>query len=136
MHFCSNVDGAHIGEILMGLNPETCLFIVASKTFTTQETLTNAETAKSWVLKHYGGNPSVIAKHFIALSTASQVFTFIYCVFIHCILHIYSIIRCPQRFKGGVQVRHRREQHVRVLGLGWCVYPLIYTPFFATNLMS
>ncbi len=80
MHFCSNVDGAHMGEILMGLDPETCLFIVASKTFTTQETLTNAETAKAWVLKHYGGNASVIAKHFIALSTASKVFTFIYYV--------------------------------------------------------
>ena len=72
MHFCSNVDGAHMGEILMGLNPENCLFIVASKTFTTQETLTNAETAKAWVLKHYSGNPAVIAKHFIALSTASK----------------------------------------------------------------
>jgi len=56
MHFASNVDGAHMGEILLSLNPETCLFIVASKTFTTQETLTNAETAKAWVLSHYGGN--------------------------------------------------------------------------------
>ena len=72
MHFCSNVDGAHIGEILIGLNPETCLFIVASKTFTTQETLTNAETAKAWVLNHYSGNQAAIAKHFIALSTASK----------------------------------------------------------------
>jgi glucose-6-phosphate isomerase len=72
MHFCSNVDGAHIGEILLGLDPETCLFIVASKTFTTQETLTNADTAKSWVLRHYSGNPAAIAKHFIALSTASK----------------------------------------------------------------
>jgi glucose-6-phosphate isomerase len=55
MHFCSNVDGAHIGEILLSLDPETCLFIVASKTFTTQETLTNAATAKAWLLQHYRG---------------------------------------------------------------------------------
>ena len=70
MHFASNVDGAHMGEILMSLNPETCLFIVASKTFTTQETLTNAETAKAWVLSHYGGNqgrPSWIFEHFTPL---------------------------------------------------------------------
>ena len=68
MHFCSNVDGAHIGEILMPLNPETCLFIIASKTFTTQETLTNAETARTWVLSHYGGNqgsPPSISQPFL-----------------------------------------------------------------------
>ena len=51
VHFCSNVDGTHIAEITKKLSPETTLFIVASKTFTTQETITNAETAKQWFLQ-------------------------------------------------------------------------------------
>lgn len=51
VHFCSNVDGTHIAEITKKLCPETTLFIIASKTFTTQETITNAETAKEWFLK-------------------------------------------------------------------------------------
>jgi glucose-6-phosphate isomerase len=69
MHFCSNIDGTHMAEILKLCDPETTLFLVASKTFTTQETMTNAGTAKQWVLDHYKGDESAIAKHFAALST-------------------------------------------------------------------
>ncbi|GAA5984614.1 hypothetical protein JCM10908_003425 [Rhodotorula pacifica] len=67
-HFVSNVDGTHIAEITKECNPETTLFIVASKTFTTQETITNAESAKEWFLKSAGDDKHV-AKHFCALST-------------------------------------------------------------------
>lgn len=67
VHFVSNVDGNHIAEVLKNLNPETTLFIIASKTFTTQETMTNAESAKSWFLKM--GSESNVAQHFVALST-------------------------------------------------------------------
>ena len=70
VHFVSNVDGNHIAEVLKNLNPETTLFIVASKTFTTQETMTNAESAKSWFLK--AGKSADVAKHFVALSTNIQ----------------------------------------------------------------
>ncbi|MDF9801012.1 glucose-6-phosphate isomerase [Catalinimonas alkaloidigena] len=70
-HFVSNVDGTHIAETLKALNPETTLFIIASKTFTTQETMTNAESAKSWFLKE-GGNQEAVKKHFIALSTNKE----------------------------------------------------------------
>jgi glucose-6-phosphate isomerase len=68
-HFVSNVDGTHIAETLKKLNPETALFIVASKTFTTQETLTNAQTAKEWFLRS-AGDVQHVAKQFVALSTA------------------------------------------------------------------
>jgi len=68
MHFCSNIDGTHMAEILKKCDPETTLFLVASKTFTTQETMTNAGTAKKWVLDYFK-DPSSIAKHFAALST-------------------------------------------------------------------
>ncbi len=67
-HFVSNVDGTHIAETLKGLDPETTLFIIASKTFTTQETMTNAETARKWLLEKTGGKGDV-AKHFVAVST-------------------------------------------------------------------
>ncbi|MFC6276598.1 glucose-6-phosphate isomerase [Psittacicella hinzii] len=69
LHFVSNVDGTHIVETLKKCNPETTLFIIASKTFTTQETMTNAQTAKEWLLKAANGDISAIAKHFVALST-------------------------------------------------------------------
>jgi len=68
LHFVSNVDGTHIAETLKGLNTETTLFIIASKTFTTQETMTNAHSAKAWFLKNRGSEADV-AKHFVALST-------------------------------------------------------------------
>ena len=70
VHFVSNVDGSHIGQMLSKLRPETTLFIVASKTFTTQETLTNANTAKKWFLEGAGRvTEGDIAKHFVAVST-------------------------------------------------------------------
>jgi len=72
MHFCSNIDGTHMAEILKKCDPERTLFLVASKTFTTQETMTNAGTAKQWVLDYYKGNESSIAKHFAALSTNAK----------------------------------------------------------------
>lgn len=67
VHFVSNVDGNHIAEVTKKLNPETTLFIIASKTFTTQETMTNANSAKEWFLK--AGKQEDVAKHFVALST-------------------------------------------------------------------
>ncbi|CAH2324169.1 glucose-6-phosphate isomerase [Pelobates cultripes] len=66
--FVSNIDGTHIAKTLAELNPETTLFIIASKTFTTQETITNAETAREWFLNS-AKDPSAVAKHFVALST-------------------------------------------------------------------
>lgn len=68
VHFVSNVDGNHLAEVVKNLNPETTLFIIASKTFTTQETMTNANSAKDWFLKSGAKNEDV-AKHFVALST-------------------------------------------------------------------
>ena len=68
VHFVSNVDGVHIYETLQTVRPETTLFLIASKTFTTQETMTNAQTARQWFLDN-GGQESDIAKHFAALST-------------------------------------------------------------------
>ena len=67
VHFVSNVDGNHIAEVLKNLDPETTLFIIASKTFTTQETMTNATSARDWFLK--SGKQSDVEKHFVALST-------------------------------------------------------------------
>ena len=67
VHYLANVDGADNQEILKDLNPETTLFIIASKSFTTQETLTNAHTARSWFLEQ-GGNEDDIQNHFIAIS--------------------------------------------------------------------
>ncbi len=67
-HFVSNVDGSHISEVLKKVNAEETLFMIASKTFTTQETMTNAHTARTWFLDQ-GASESDIAKHFVALST-------------------------------------------------------------------
>ncbi len=69
-HFVSNVDGSHISQTLCNLNPETTLFIIASKTFTTQETMTNAHTARNWFLQY--GTETDIARHFVAVSTNEQ----------------------------------------------------------------
>ncbi|MNU60201.1 Glucose-6-phosphate isomerase [compost metagenome] len=68
MHFVSNVDGTHIAETLKKIDPETTLFLVASKTFTTQETMTNALTARDWFI-NIAGDKAHVAKHFAALST-------------------------------------------------------------------
>ena len=67
IHFVSNVDGDHVNEVLKKLNPETTLFIIVSKTFTTQETISNATTIKKWFLQ-YASEPD-IAKQFVAVST-------------------------------------------------------------------
>ncbi|VAW11644.1 Glucose-6-phosphate isomerase [hydrothermal vent metagenome] len=69
-HFVSNVDGDHVHEVLKELNAETTLFVIVSKTFTTQETLNNATTIKEWFLK--SGNQKDIAKHFVAVSTNTE----------------------------------------------------------------
>jgi len=74
MHFVSNVDGTHIVETLKKVNPETTLFLVASKTFTTQETMTNAHSARSWFLET-AGDQTHVAKHFAALSTNGEAVT-------------------------------------------------------------
>jgi len=70
VHFVSNVDGTHIAETLKKLKPESSLFIVASKTFTTQETLTNAHSARRWLVDALG--EKAVAKHFVALSTNAK----------------------------------------------------------------
>jgi glucose-6-phosphate isomerase len=79
VHFVSNVDGTHIAETLKKISPETALFIIASKTFTTQETMANAESAKRWFLEGGKGMPatnpvplSAVARHFVALSTNAK----------------------------------------------------------------
>ncbi|MEO6609422.1 MAG: glucose-6-phosphate isomerase, partial [Aestuariivirga sp.] len=68
LHFVSNVDGAHIADTLTNLNAETTLFIIASKTFTTIETMTNARTARGWIAEKLG--EAEVGKHFAAISTA------------------------------------------------------------------
>lgn len=70
-HFVSNIDGTHIAETLRKLSPETTLFMIASKTFTTQETMTNALTAREWFL-NAAGNRDEVRKHFVAISTNRQ----------------------------------------------------------------
>ena len=67
VHFVSNVDGDHVNEIIKKLNPETTLFVIVSKTFTTQETLTNSDTIRTWFLK--SAKQEDVAKHFVAVST-------------------------------------------------------------------
>jgi glucose-6-phosphate isomerase len=70
VHFVSNVDGDHVNEIIKKLDPETTLFVIASKTFTTQETLTNSETIRKWFLE--SAKQEDVAKHFVAVSTNIQ----------------------------------------------------------------
>ncbi|MBP3943471.1 glucose-6-phosphate isomerase [Sphingobacteriaceae bacterium WQ 2009] len=75
LHFVSNVDGTHIAETLKELNPATTLFLIASKTFTTQETMANAQSAKDWFLAAEGATQADVAKHFAALSTNTDAVT-------------------------------------------------------------
>lgn len=73
VHFVSNVDGDHVQEVLKKVNPETTLFVIVSKTFTTQETLTNSETIRTWFLSNkFGTKQEDVAKHFVAVSTNIQ----------------------------------------------------------------
>ncbi|WP_228893554.1 glucose-6-phosphate isomerase [Pseudoduganella aquatica] len=73
MHFVSNVDGHDLDAVLAQVNPDSTLFIIASKTFTTAETMLNAQTARSWFLQH--GTEAALAKHFVAVSTNTQAVT-------------------------------------------------------------
>eukprot|EP00771_Trimastix_marina_P000655 gnl/Trimastix_PCT/1678.p1 GENE.gnl/Trimastix_PCT/1678~~gnl/Trimastix_PCT/1678.p1 ORF type:complete len:548 (+),score=177.14 gnl/Trimastix_PCT/1678:67-1710(+) len=72
LHYVSNVDGTHMAETLKKIDPETCMFIIASKTFTTQETMLNARSARTWWLETTGAPESEVAKHFVAVSTNSE----------------------------------------------------------------
>ncbi|MGM8228128.1 glucose-6-phosphate isomerase [Cellvibrio sp. ARAG 10.3] len=74
MHYVSNVDGVQVAEVLAQLNPETTLFVISSKTFTTLETMTNARTAEQWFLKA-AKERSAIARHFVAVSTNRKLVT-------------------------------------------------------------
>ncbi|PWK16907.1 glucose-6-phosphate isomerase [Arcicella aurantiaca] len=74
LHFVSNVDGTHIAEVFKKINPETTLFLIASKTFTTQETMANAHSARDWFLAN-GGSAESVAKHFVAVSTNEKLVT-------------------------------------------------------------
>ena len=74
IHFISNIDGTHIAECLKVIESDSTIFLVASKTFTTQETMTNAHTARNWFLQH-AKDPAHVAKHFIALSTNEKAVT-------------------------------------------------------------
>ena len=89
--FVSNVDGTDFVEATRDLDPAETLFIVSSKTFTTLETMTNAQSAREWSLRGLGGDAKAVARHFVAVSTNSR---------------------------KSRRVRHRYRQHVRVLGLG------------------
>ena len=71
VHYVSNIDGTHLTETLKPLNPETTLFMIASKTFTTQETMTNAFSARHWFLEA-AGEPQHVARHFVAISTNAE----------------------------------------------------------------
>ncbi|WPL15432.1 Glucose-6-phosphate isomerase [Thiorhodovibrio winogradskyi] len=71
LHFVSNIDGTHLSETVKHLNPETTLFIVASKTFTTMETMTNAQSARRWLVDLLG-DESAVARHFVAVSTNAE----------------------------------------------------------------
>jgi glucose-6-phosphate isomerase len=70
--FVSNVDGTDLAEAVVDLNPAETLFIISSKTFTTIETMTNAETAREWLLASLGGDPGAVARHFVAVSTNAE----------------------------------------------------------------
>jgi glucose-6-phosphate isomerase len=74
IHFVSNVDGTHIAETLKKVKPKTTLFLISSKTFTTQETMTNARTARDWFLSN-GMKPEDVARHFVAISTNEKAVT-------------------------------------------------------------
>jgi glucose-6-phosphate isomerase len=128
MHFVSNVDGTHIAETLAKVNPETTLFIIASKTFTTQETMANAQTARDWFLK-YAKAESHVAKHFVALSTnkaAVEAFgidsanMFAFWDWVGGRYSLWSAIGLPialslgfERFKELLEGAHAMDQHFR-----------------------
>ena len=75
VHFVSNIDGTHMAEALKKCNPETTLFVIASKTFTTQETITNAETAKEWLVKAAGGKKFLKNKNYFKSKIYLSIFS-------------------------------------------------------------
>ncbi len=72
VHFVSNIDGTHLAETVRDLDPQETLFIIASKTFTTEETMTNAQSARRWVCGRLGTAPEVVRQHFVAVSTQTE----------------------------------------------------------------
>jgi glucose-6-phosphate isomerase len=107
LHFVSNVDGTDLIETLRTLDPGTTLFLVASKTFTTQETMTNAHSARKWLLDA-SRNESAIARHFAAISTNKQAVgqfgidphnMFIFWDWVHCALPGLGLFRCAARWR-------------------------------------
>jgi len=132
LHFVSNVDGSHMVSTLKKVNPETTLFIVASKTFTTQETLTNAHSARSWFLDS-DATDADIAKHFVALSTNEEAVTdfgidadnmFGFWDWVGGRYSIWSAIGLPlilsigiERFEQFLQGAHEMDEHARTAPL-------------------
>lgn len=126
-HFVSNVDATHLCETLKHLNPETTLFIIASKTFTTQETMTNAATAREWFLQH--GTEADIARHFVAVSTNTKAVTefgiapenmFVFWDWVGGRFSLWSAIGLPiacalgfEHFEQLLEGAHAMDQHFR-----------------------
>lgn len=119
VHFVSNIDGTHLAEVLKKVEPETVLFIIASKTFTTQETITNAVSAKQWFLKN--------AKDVMNNTRTKGVNVFLELLF------FFVACSCGETFCGfeyergkGEGVWDRHCEYVWVLGLGWWeVFPVV-----------
>lgn len=127
IHFVSNVDGTDVAETLKRLNPETTLFLVASKTFTTQETMTNAATARGWLVSSLGG--PAVARHFVAMSTNTQAVTqfgidpnnmFVFWDFVGGRYSLWSAIGLSialcvgfQQFEQLLEGAHRMDRHFR-----------------------
>lgn len=116
LHFVSNIDGTHLAEVLKKVNAETVLFIIASKTFTTQETITNATSAKQWFLNQAKSVTTLHLNQF------------------HIIIHICFLAGsrcktfCSTEHKLGesIRIRYRHKEHVRLLGLGrWKVLSVV-----------
>lgn len=132
LHFVSNVDGSHMVSTLKKVNPETTLFIVASKTFTTQETLTNAHSARAWFLES-DATDADIAQHFVALSTNQEAVTsfgidadnmFGFWDWVGGRYSIWSAIGLPlilsigmERFEQFLQGAHEMDEHARTAPL-------------------
>lgn len=128
VHFISNIDATHITETLKGLNPETTLFMVASKTFTTQETMTNAFSARDWFLDH-AQKQAHVARHFVAISTNAEAVTafgidndnmFIFWDWVGGRYSLWSAIGLSiacyigfDNFSGLLQGAHAMDQHFR-----------------------
>lgn len=133
VHFVSNVDPNHLAETLKPLDPATTLFVVASKTFTTQETLANAHAARDWCLQSYAGDKAAVAKHFVAVSTnadAVQAFgidaanMFIFWDWVGGRYSLWSSIGLPialavgmERFYELLEGAHEMDQHFRTATL-------------------